>query len=339
MSASSAETDWEQWCGKDPLPDIEPSLLHSHHIHQYAQDYGCLVSNYQEDNLKPASYEIKLYGELHYWVEDYRKRTRTRVTEALNDKGQLVKLPKTSIAFVYLRDEFRLPDYIAARFNLHIRHVHQGLLLGTGPLVDPGFNNRLLVPLHNLTSNDYTLQVGDGFIWVEFTKVSRHSRWGHKVPTVSPDHFKKFDDRKNKRAADDYFKNSRVLDNGIVSSIGSVLDESRQATLNAERSVETLRNWGIAVAIGLLIAVASMTISVLSLVNSVNQNVESTIGNCCYDTENSSRTDSPSTHAPPVQAETKGPVSEESPDVSVDRVEEDPDVDMPPPDDVEDLTE
>jgi hypothetical protein len=55
--------------------------------------------------------------------------------------------------------------------------VHRGLLLGTGPLVDPGFVGRLFIPLHNLTSQPYTLLGGEGLIWVEFTKISPHPHW------------------------------------------------------------------------------------------------------------------------------------------------------------------
>jgi hypothetical protein len=34
-----------------------------------------------------------------------------------------------------------------------------------------------MVPLHNLTSNTYVLQVGDDFIWAEFTKTSLVDHW------------------------------------------------------------------------------------------------------------------------------------------------------------------
>ena len=58
------------------------------------------------------------------------------------------------------------------RFNLHIRHVHRGLLLGTGPLVDPGYWGKLCIPLHNLTDKDYPIPKDEGLIWMEFTKIS-----------------------------------------------------------------------------------------------------------------------------------------------------------------------
>ena len=58
----------------------------------------------------------------------------------------------------------RLPNYIAVQFNLRITHVHRGLLLGTGPLVDPGFHGKILIPLHNLTSEKYIIRADEGLI-------------------------------------------------------------------------------------------------------------------------------------------------------------------------------
>jgi hypothetical protein len=65
-----------------------------------------------------------------------------------------------------------MPAYLAGRFNLLIRDVYRGLLVGTGPLVDPGFVGFLSIPVHNFTSNKYILRAGEGFVYFEFTKLS-----------------------------------------------------------------------------------------------------------------------------------------------------------------------
>jgi deoxycytidine triphosphate deaminase len=83
-----------------------------------------------------------------------------------------IVLEANSITFVETDVEFRLPQYIAMRFNLHIKLVHRGLLLCTGPIVDPGFRGRLLIPLHNLTSQPLTIKQGEKIVWIEFTKTS-----------------------------------------------------------------------------------------------------------------------------------------------------------------------
>jgi hypothetical protein len=72
---------------------------------------------------------------------------------------------------------FRVPSYIAIRFNLKITNVYRGILLGTGPIIDPGFVGRLSLPLHNLTLNQYEFTGGEGLIWMEFTKISPSAAW------------------------------------------------------------------------------------------------------------------------------------------------------------------
>ncbi|HEV8724992.1 MAG TPA: hypothetical protein VGW77_30620 [Candidatus Binatia bacterium] len=145
----------------DPLPDVPPALLNAGDIYDYARIMGMIWPFESEEKqlkqkLKPASYEVDFLGDIYFADQDgnQKKIEIRRETPFI--------LPKNSIAFVFLATQFRLPDYIALRFNLKITHVHRGLLLGTGPLIDPGFSGRLLIPLHNLTSKDYTLIGGEG---------------------------------------------------------------------------------------------------------------------------------------------------------------------------------
>ena len=64
-----------------------------------------------------------------------------------------------------------MPAYIAGRFNLLIREVYRGLLVGTSPLVDPGFEEYLSVPIHNFTDNIYLFKAGESAVYFEFTKL------------------------------------------------------------------------------------------------------------------------------------------------------------------------
>src|ERR1041385_2141118 len=135
----------------DPFPTIPKSLLSSEHIKLYVRETGMIWPfEPEEGRLKPASYEVSAGGKFIYWDEKGNK-----ITENIT-KDSVFTLPANSISFVQIETYFRLPLYIAVRFNLRITHVHRGLLLGTGPLVDPGFHGKLLVPLHNLTSDPYT---------------------------------------------------------------------------------------------------------------------------------------------------------------------------------------
>jgi deoxycytidine triphosphate deaminase len=169
-SDDEAQTRYDKYRDSDPFPSIAPALLNSADIIEYVIATGMLFP-FREvrdsvQKLKPASYEADILGEYSFW-----DGTGTSHRGILKE-GQPFVLAKNSIAFVQVEPNIRLPHYLAARFNLAIHHVHRGLLLGTGPLIDPGFAGKILIPLHNLTSDDYELFGGDSLIAIEFTKIT-----------------------------------------------------------------------------------------------------------------------------------------------------------------------
>lgn len=155
--------------------EIPPSLLSAEHIEKYVLATGLIAPFFlgggRKSRLKKASYEGRI-GSKAYVFDDENELKPVLIP----DKPLVI--PANSIVFVESDLDFRLPKYIALRFNLQIRHVHRGLLLGTGPLVDPGFWGKLCIPLHNLTNEDYELPLSEGLIWVEFTKTTSDSREG-----------------------------------------------------------------------------------------------------------------------------------------------------------------
>lgn len=151
----------------DVLKHVPPSLLSAEHIKEYVQSTGMISPFFEggeKPRLKKASYEGRI-GQVVYSFEDGVLKSIPFIDNKLMVKAN-------SIVFVECDLNFRLPNYIAIRFNLQIKHVHRGLLLGTGPLVDPAFWGKLCIPLHNLTSEDYYLDRNEGLIWVEFTKTT-----------------------------------------------------------------------------------------------------------------------------------------------------------------------
>ena len=152
----------------DPFPEIPPSLLAAEHIKKYVMATGAIAPFYtgggRHSRLKNASYEGRI-GEHAYVYNSQGMLKNLDFQDELTVKAN-------SIVFVECDLDFRLPDCLALRFNLQIRHVHRGLLLGTGPLVDPGYWGKLCIPLHNLTDEDYSIPLDDGLIWVEFTKTT-----------------------------------------------------------------------------------------------------------------------------------------------------------------------
>lgn len=245
-----------RYASEDPLPLVPCSLLGSAEIYEYAHRTGMLCPFFAR-SLKSASYEAHIGGRFIWW--DGRGVKHDRPVE----RGNRCVLPANSITFVQVEPQFRLPNYIAVRFNLRITHVHRGLLLGTGPLVDPGFEGRLLIPLHNLTSTDYQLNTEDALIWIEFTKTS-FRRWPTEPFASVPQNFYAFPENK-KNKDPDYYLSKANDGEPIRSSIPGVINDARRAARRAERLIFGI---GFVVFLGVVIALAALYFQVYSVVQS-----------------------------------------------------------------------
>lgn len=146
----------------DPEPS-ERGLLLSDRILDYVNSYNLLIDqkDFCLENLKPASYSLAL-GKSYYYNGKFYK---------LKDDEPL-RLPPNSYVVVSTRETIRLPHYIAGRFGLRVKFVYEGLLVGSGPQVDPGFEGILGCPLHNLTDEEVEIQPRENFAWIDFVKTT-----------------------------------------------------------------------------------------------------------------------------------------------------------------------
>ena len=138
-SDAEADARYERWRSHDPFPEIPPALLNSADLQDYVETTG-MISPFtlEPDTLKPASYAIPLEGEVLFWEEDFDERSgkRTQVKRCIELKpGDHLRLKHNPIVYVTLAPVLRLPNYIAARFNLTIMDIYRGLLVGTAALI------------------------------------------------------------------------------------------------------------------------------------------------------------------------------------------------------------
>jgi deoxycytidine triphosphate deaminase len=261
----------------DPFPDIPAALLGSATFADYARITGMVypfkgfnraTGEFEKGLVKPASYEVRP-GDSFFYYDVHGYRRWEDIGPAA--KTRFIRLRANSITFCSTDERFRLPNYIAMRFNLRIKHVHRGILLGTGPLVDPGFDRKLLIPLHNLTDSDYFISLDEGLIWVEFTKtyLQPQSRNGDPYVDVNlPENTQK-----------DFNKFFMEASGGqpIRSSIPTAIDRAEQKAERAEREVQRLggvvRNIEIVGIIAIIVALFSIVVPVIDLVRSVAEQV------------------------------------------------------------------
>lgn len=269
----NGEFDDQKRPDDDPLRDeIAPSLLNAGDIKKYVLATGLISPFYQgggsKSRMKDASYEGRI-GEKAYVF----KADKNEPTQIFFKGDRVLKVPANSIVFVESDLYFRLPDFIALRFNLQIKHVHRGLLLGTGPLIDPGYWGKLCIPLHNLTDQDYFIPANEGLIWIEFTKTTvieeRIGRppLGREFKEILP-----FLDKASRRF------DRPSIKVGIRSSIPKAVDDASRTAKEAKTTATNTRSivfgLGFVGALGALAAIVALFQSTLSLSGNFNSEMQ-----------------------------------------------------------------
>lgn len=221
----------------------------------------------EKSRMKNASYEGRI-GDSAYIF----KPGETEPTKVFSKGDRILSVPANSIVFVESDLYFRVPEFIALRFNLQIKHVHRGLLLGTGPLIDPGYWGKLCIPLHNLTDEDYYIPADEGLIWIEFTKTTKIEERIGRPPLG-----KEFQEIRGFLE-----KASQLLDTpskkvGIRSSIPSALVDSATSAEKAAESAQKAKvaiqriGWGGIVAA--VIALIALVIPLYQMNNTYSSDV------------------------------------------------------------------
>jgi deoxycytidine triphosphate deaminase len=145
----------------DPWPELQ-GMLTSEHIRAYHDAVGRMIRPFDSPRLKTASYELTLGA--RYLVENKEG--------LLSPAEPRLRLPPNSLAFVSMQQVLLLPHYLVGRFDLAIDFIYQGLLLGTGPQADPGFQGGLSCPLHNISNEEIVIELGEPFAKIDFAKTA-----------------------------------------------------------------------------------------------------------------------------------------------------------------------
>ena len=174
MTRENVIAKYAQYRSFDPFPEIENALLNSADVFDYIETIG-MVFPFDENQLKGVTLSLRI-GDWAVYYNEKNEKVKKNIKE---DKE--FKLKSNSIAYVQIYEELHLPAYIIARFNLRVTNAYRGILLGTGPIVDPGFVGKLFIPLHNLTNNDYVFNYEEPLIEMEFTKLSGNSEWNKVI--------------------------------------------------------------------------------------------------------------------------------------------------------------
>lgn len=231
--------------------ELEPGLLSSPQIEYCLKKYKILM-NAEESNIKAGVYAMRLGDYATRWESGiklefkldlsteykiYKKieKITPRSIDLFRKKNSLryLELPPNSLTFVTTIEQFNLARNLIARFNLKSSWVHKGLLLGTGPIVDPGFRSKIVIPLHNFSNNYIYIEYGTQLINVEFTIT--HDPEATLINGITVSALK---NSTSDKPVIEYFKGSDYTESSIRSNIDSM-----------RSSIKIIKNFGF-VAIG-----------------------------------------------------------------------------------------
>ena len=230
-----------------------------------AHDY--LITNYDEKYLRAATYDMRISGPVVQHVNGIPVEYNLCDEDDANlKKIKSVTLERNSLTYVTTYEKFNLPKNFIARYNLKSKWVHRGLLLGTGPIVDPEMEDRLLIPIHNFSSEKVVIRNMRPLISVEFTK------------TLDTDGIL-IDDKNypyigNRSTGFNFHKYmERVGGDLPESSVDITLRESQKALKDTEDQYKKVQNYSYIAGIALLIGLITLVFSTWSILSDANKNI------------------------------------------------------------------
>lgn len=165
VSPSKSDLTAEQLKYEDPRRDdpARKGMLLSNEIEWFCERRILIEDKYSVARIRPASYTLTIGPE---YVDSKGHRQK------LKGERDTFYMDPNSIVYVSTAESLNLPYYIAARFNLRVKWVYKGILLGTGPQVEPGFRGKLSCPLFNLTDRPIRIKLGDEFATIDFERTT-----------------------------------------------------------------------------------------------------------------------------------------------------------------------
>ena len=138
--------------------------------------------------------------------------------------------------------------------------------------MDPGFEGKLLIPLHNLTSSAYSVDTNEALIWIEFTKTTYGIKPGEGIACADRSlHFRSFPDSKKNLTPDQYLRKANA-GNPIASSIPASIETSERLAKAAERTTTRISRLvtgiGVVALVTLIVTLAGLYFQVASLIQS-----------------------------------------------------------------------
>jgi len=136
------------------------------------------IENFDEDNLQPASYDIRLGKRgivtKSISIEELKERiSKEEVRETNIEKEQSIIIPAGSFALVTSLESLKFSTSYAGHLGAKSYYTRRGLALLSGLQVDPGFEGIMVLGLANLSPRAITIEYEDPICTLEIHKLSK----------------------------------------------------------------------------------------------------------------------------------------------------------------------
>lgn len=139
-------------------------------IQKFMSSGDVKITNFSGD-IEPASYDLRVgsNGILSDGIIDISKK-------------RCIKIPRGSTAVIYPCEEIKLSNKVAARYGLRSKFARRGLILLSGPQIDPGFEGILSVTVFNAGTDYVRIDHLEKFATIEFMELSSPASKGYSGP-------------------------------------------------------------------------------------------------------------------------------------------------------------
>lgn len=150
------------------------SLLSSQSIRGLCKHAPPLVYPWEETRIKGSSYDLSLGNE--YYLYD-RKAKPKKIENMINELvgTQELVIPSREICIVITKEKVSIPKDIAARVSLMTDVILKGVVITEQPPIDPGYDGKIYILLHNLSNKDVHLKCEDPILTIEFYQLDKMS--------------------------------------------------------------------------------------------------------------------------------------------------------------------
>jgi len=138
-------------------------MMTDHEIRSAIEKREIVLDPFDASKIEPASYDARVG--MWAFASSFREKLN------LSEKGMLV-IEAGEFAVLECRERIELDNRTAAQLGLRSEYARRGLLMLSGPQIDPGFRGALVVRVINLAPKPIALPYEAPFLTLQFFRLS-----------------------------------------------------------------------------------------------------------------------------------------------------------------------